>query len=47
MRSQFVQVETLAEAEDACPWAAKIVEVDGGFRAFESVADYETWAQQV
>ena len=27
-------------------WAAKIVKVDGGWLAFESVADYNTWRQQ-
>lgn len=29
------------------PWAAKIVEVEGGFMAFESMSDYETWANQI
>ena len=47
MRSEYVQVETIEEAEAACPWAAKIVEVEGGFHAFESIADYETWMAQV
>lgn len=46
MRQEFVQVATQAEAQDACPWAAVIVEVDGGFRCFESVADAEIWAGQ-
>lgn len=46
MRTQFIQVETLEEAQAACPWAAEIVEVDGGFQAFESVTDYETWQAQ-
>jgi hypothetical protein len=47
MRKQFVEVETREEAEQACPWAAEIVEVDGGWMAFESVADYDTWKAQV
>jgi hypothetical protein len=47
MRSKFVEVETREEAEALCPWAAVIVEVEGGWHAFESVADYETWKGQV
>jgi len=47
MRSQFIAVDTIEEAWAACPWAAKIVEVEGGFHAFESIADYEVWVAQV
>lgn len=47
MRSLFIQVDTLADAQDAAPWAAQIVEVDGGFMAFESVVDAATWQAQV
>jgi len=47
MRSEFVAADTIEEAEAACPWAAKIVEVEGGFHAFESIADYEVWVAQV
>lgn len=47
MRKQFVQVKTREEAEEACPWAAEIVEADGGFWCFESVQDAETWKAQV
>jgi hypothetical protein len=46
MRKQFVQVETREEAEAACPWAAEILEVEGGFHCFESVQDYEIWVGQ-
>lgn len=46
MRQTFLQVETLAEAETAAPWAAEIVEVEGGFMAFESVTDAQTWKAQ-
>lgn len=35
-----------AGAEALVPWAAEIVEVDGGWIAFESVADAEVWAKQ-
>lgn len=47
MRTEFVQVETREEAENRCPWAAEIIEVEGGFQAFESYADAETWKNQV
>ena len=46
MKTQFIQVETMQEAKDAAPWAAEIVEVDGGFMTFESIADFETWNNQ-
>lgn len=36
----------LAGAEELVPWAAEIIEVEGGWVAFESVADAETWAKQ-
>ena len=26
-----------------CPWACKIVKVDGGYLAFESIEDWRTW----
>jgi hypothetical protein len=43
MRQEFVEVSTIEAAYTACPWAAEIVEVEGGFQAFESMADYDTW----
>lgn len=46
MQCEFVEVETLDEAEVACPWATIVVKVEGGYLAFESVADYETWKAQ-
>lgn len=46
MRQSFLQVETEEEARDEAPWAAVVIEVEGGFRAFESLADYETWTKQ-
>lgn len=36
----------LAGAHELAPWAAEIVEVDGGWIAFESMSDAETWAKQ-
>ncbi len=29
------------------PWAEVAVEVEGGYQAFESYSDYETWSKQV
>jgi hypothetical protein len=41
MRKVFVEVETVEEAAEECPWAAEIVEAEGGFWCFESVEDAE------
>jgi len=46
MRTQFVEGPNRAYALKCCPWAAKIVRVDGGWMCFESVADYQTWKKQ-
>lgn len=43
MRQEFVEVSTIEAAYTVCPWAAEIVEVEGGFQAFESMDDYNTW----
>ena len=47
MRQEFLEVETIEQAEQLAPWASKIVEVEGGYMAFESMTDYETWKGQV
>ena len=47
MRQQFTSAKTRKAAQLECPWAAKIIKVDGGYRAFESIKDYETWKNQV
>lgn len=41
-----MRVDTREEAEQQAPWAAVIVEVEGGFMAFESMDDYKTWESQ-
>ena len=38
---------TREDVEKAAPWAAEIVEVDGGWIAFEFVEDYHTWMMQL
>ncbi len=47
MRTQFIHAESLEAARDAAPWAAQIVEVEGGYMAFESLADYDGWRAQI
>jgi len=34
------------EAETIAPWAADLIETDGGWLAFESATDAETWRNQ-
>lgn len=46
MRTLFLEVKTKKQALKLAPWAAKIVKVEGGFKAFESITDYETWKNQ-
>lgn len=47
MRKELIYSTTSRRtAAKLCPWAAKIVKVEGGFIAFESVADYATWRRQ-
>jgi len=45
MKTQFV-VGTRRQAMQHCPWAAKIVKVEGGYMCFESITDYEVWCKQ-
>lgn len=46
MRKQFIMVDTYEQALDEAPWAAVIIEVEGGWYAWESVQDYQTAMQQ-
>jgi hypothetical protein len=46
MRREMLLVASMAEAWAAAPWAAIIVKVDGGYLAFESSAEYQTWRRQ-
>lgn len=47
MRIQFLDVKTTAEAIQQAPWAAKIIKVTGGFKAFESIDDYRMFLAQI
>jgi hypothetical protein len=46
MKIESVQCNSKTEAESQMPWAAIVVEVDGGYMGFESIADYNTWLNQ-
>lgn len=46
MRRDFIAVALLTSAWHEAPWAAHIVRVDGGFLAFESIADFHVWSGQ-
>ena len=46
MRTELIEAKDEAEATEAAPWAAVIVEAEGGYLAFESVHDAEVWANQ-
>jgi len=46
MRIRFVATVTRRQAAVECPWAARIVRVDGGWMCFESLTDYATWRAQ-
>ena len=46
MRQEFIQVANRKQATARAPWAAKIVKVEGGYMAFESIAEWQTWMNQ-
>ena len=46
MKQQFVEAKNKKAAQAKCPWAEKIVKVTGGYRCFESAADYKIWKAQ-
>jgi hypothetical protein len=49
MRQVFIpdtDAETIEQAREVAPWAAEIIECDGGWQAFESPDDAETWQAQ-
>jgi hypothetical protein len=47
MRTEFIIANSLEEAFEQAPWAAEILEAEGGYWAFESVTDAENWEKQV
>lgn len=43
MRTAFIECKSRKTAKRRCPWASKIVKVEGGYHAFESIDDWQTW----
>lgn len=43
---KFIATESRYQARKQAPWAARIARCDGGFIAFESINDYNTWRNQ-
>lgn len=41
------EADYLAAAEKLAPWACEVIPCEGGFQAFESTADADTWRAQV
>jgi hypothetical protein len=46
MRQEFVEAKNRKEATRKAPWAVAIIKVAGGYMAFASVREYETWKRQ-
>lgn len=46
MRQKFILTTKKSDALKECPWASKVVKVDSGYLAFESIEDYKTWKNQ-
>ena len=46
MRKEFIECKARGTAKRQAPWAAKIVKVEGGYMAFESIDDFEVWKRQ-
>lgn len=44
--THFLEVATRKQARKQYPSAAVIVKVDGGYMAFDTATDYETWKKQ-
>ena len=42
----FIQTDKRSEAVKERPEASKIVKADGGYMAFETIEEYETWKNQ-
>ena len=47
MRTEMLTgCKTAKEARKLAAWASVVRRVDGGYMAWESVADYRTWTRQ-
>ena len=46
MGNFFIEAENREEAEEQAEGAAVVVEVEGGYMAFDTATDYHTWQNQ-
>lgn len=46
MRIEFIAAKRASVARKLAPWAAIVVKVCGGYKAFESWSDYQVWRNQ-
>lgn len=46
MRKEFIECKTLKMAWLRAPWAEVMTKVEGGYMAFESRDDFNTWKNQ-
>ena len=49
MKTQFIsndEAQTIDQAYTIAPWACEIIQVEGGYKAFESATDAEIWKNQ-
>ena len=46
MKTQIIAAKSAVSARKTAPWAAKVAKVEGGYMAFESIADYAQWRNQ-
>jgi hypothetical protein len=46
MRIEFIECACRKTAQRRAPWAVRISKVEGGYMAFESVADSQRWKAQ-
>jgi len=42
----FIDARSYRAARRAAPWAAIIARVEGGYIAFRTITDYQTWRGQ-
>ena len=46
MRTEFCPVKTRRQAKKRMPWASVILKVEGGYRGYELVTDYQITKKQ-
>ena len=43
---QFIETESRYKAKKNAPWACIIIKVEGGYKAFALINDYNDWRNQ-